>query len=115
MSLSSIPLLPFTVTATGTIAAHRFVTKAGAQTGADGYAIGVARSAAASGGTLTVDHLGIVPVEAGAAITAGDTLEADSSGRAVTWATSGAKLGIALEAATAAGQFIRVLLIQNVA
>lgn len=51
----------------------------------------------------------------GAAVTAGATLKSDASGRAITWATSGAKVGIALEAATASGQMIEVLLIPNVA
>ena len=38
-----------------------------------------------------------------------------SSGRGITWVTSGAKIGVALEAASAAGQMIEVLLIPNVA
>ena len=115
MTMQSIPVLTLTVAATGTIVANRFVTKAGAQTGADGYAIGVARTAAVSGDKVALDCLGTATVESGAAITAGDTLKVDSSGRAITWATSGAKVGIALEAASASGQLIEVLLIQNVA
>jgi hypothetical protein len=115
MTTQYIAVLTLTVAATGTLVANRFVTKAGAQTGADGYAIGVCRTAASSGDKVAVDALGVVAVEAGAAVTAGDTLKADSSGRGITWATSGAKLGIALEAAGAAGDLISVLLIPNVA
>ena len=49
------------------------------------------------------------------AIAAGATVKSDASGRAITWVTSGARLGVALEPASAAGQFIEVLLIQNAA
>jgi hypothetical protein len=115
MTTQYIAVLTLTVAATGTLVANRFVTKAGAQTGADGYAIGVCRTAASSGDKVAVDALGVVAVEAGAAVSAGDTLKADSSGRGITWATSGAKIGIALEAAGAAGDLISVLLIPNVA
>ena len=51
----------------------------------------------------------------GAAVAAGATVKSDASGRAITWASSGAKVGLALEAATAAGQMIEVLLVPNVA
>lgn len=115
MTMQSKAALTITIPATGTIVANRFVTKAGAQTGADGYALGVALTGASSGDKVPIDVLGTVTVESGAAITAGDTLKVDSSGRAITWATSGAKVGIALEAATAAGQLIEAMFIQNVA
>ena len=115
MTTQYIAALTLTVAATGTLVANRFVTKAGAQTGADGYSIGVCRTAASSGDKVAVDALGALAVEAGAAVSAGDTIKADSSGRAITWATSGAKIGIALEAAGASGDLISVLLIPNVA
>lgn len=115
MSQQFKPLLPLTVAATGTISANRFVTPAGAQAGADANTLGVTRTAAVSGDKITVDALGTAVVESGAAISAGASLKTDSSGRAITWATSGAKVGIALEAATGSGQFIEVLLIPNVA
>ncbi|HEX5181476.1 MAG TPA: capsid cement protein [Gemmatimonadaceae bacterium] len=44
-----------------------------------------------------------VQVESGAAFASGATLQSDSTGRAITWA-SGPKLARALEAASAAGQ-----------
>ncbi len=51
-----------------------------------------------------------VRVEAGAAITIGDAVESDASGRAITHGGATARrLGNALEAASAAGQFITVL------
>jgi hypothetical protein len=115
MSQQAFPCLTLTVAATGTIAANRFVTPAGAQAGADANTLGVTRTAAISGDKIAVDVLGTAVVEAGAAVSAGASLKADSSGRAITWVTSGAKIGIALQAAGAAGEFIEVLLIPNVA
>lgn len=111
----SIPVLALTAVAAGTIAANRFVTPAGAQAGADANTLGVCRQAAVVGDKVTVDVLGTAIVEAGAAVAAGATIKSDASGRAITWASSGAKVGLALEAAGAAGQMIEVLLIPNVA
>ena len=54
-------------------------------------------------------------VEVGAAVDKDATLKSDANGKAIAWATSGAKVAIALEAATAADQFIEVLLIPNAA
>ena len=114
MSKQSISLLALTVTAAGAIAADRFVTPAGAQAGADVNTLGVARTAAAAAGDkIPVDVLGTTIVEAGAPIAAGATLKSDADGKAITWAAAGAKVAIALEAATGAGQFIEVLLIPN--
>jgi len=115
MSFNSTPVLPLTIAATGTITAHRFATAAGAQAGADANAIGVARSSAVAGDRLPVDSIGTAVVETGGAISVGATVKSDASGRAITWAASGARLGIALEASTAAGQFIEVRLIDNAA
>lgn len=113
MGTQSKAILTLTVAATGTIAANRFITPAGAQAGADVNTLGVANTAAVSGDKIPADILGTTTVESGAAVTAGATVKSDASGRAINWATSGAKVGIALEAATAAGQFIEVLLIPN--
>lgn len=115
MSKQSIPLLTLALVATGTIAANRFVTAVVAQAGANDNTIGVTRTAASSGDCIPVDVLGTVIVETGAAVVKGDTLESDSSGRGVPWSTSGAKIAVALEAASASGAFIEVLLIPNAA
>ena len=115
MSAQSTPLLTVAVVATSAIAESRFVTLAGAQAAADANTLGVARFAAALGEKVSVDVIGTAVVEAGAVIAAGATLKSDASGRAITWAASGAKVALALDAATASGQMIEVLLIQNVA
>jgi Uncharacterized conserved protein (DUF2190) len=115
MSQQAIPILTLPLTLTGAVTASRFVTAAGAQAGADANTLGVSRSTGAIAEKVPVDVLGSAVVEAGAAVAAGATIKSDASGRAITWVTSGAKVGLALEAAGAAGQFIEVLLIPNVA
>lgn len=113
MAIGNIATLCLPVRLTGTVAAHRFVTPAGAQAGADAVTLGVARLAGVSGDLIPVDTDGTVRVEAGAAIALGATLKSDASGRGITWVTSGAKVAIALTAATAAGDFIEAQLIPN--
>ena len=115
MSKQAYPILALTIAATATLVAERFVTAAGAVPAADANVLGVVRQAAVSGDKVTVDVLGTAIVEAGGAITKGDTLKVDNTGKVITWATSGAKVGLALQAASGAGQFIEVLLIPNVA
>lgn len=115
MSKQNYALLTLTVTAVGAIAAHRFVHALGDQAVANENALGVSRTAAADGEKFPVDVLGTALVQAGNTITKGDSLKSDADGKAITWASAGAKLAIALEAATAADQIIEVLLIPNVA
>lgn len=111
----NIAILTLTFALTGTVAVNRFVTPAGAQAGADANTLGVTRLAGVSGDNVPVDTLGTAIVESGAAFAKGASLKADGDGKAITWVTSGAKVAIALEAATDAGQMIEVLLIPNVA
>lgn len=115
MGTQNISLLALTVSLTGTVTANRFVTPIGAQAGADANTLGVSRVSGISGDKVPVDVAGTAIVEAGAAVSVGATIKADASGRGITWATSGAKVAIALEAATAAGQMIEVFLIGNAA
>lgn len=115
MSAQATSVLTLSILAASAIAVSRFVTPGGAQAGADANTLGVSRFAAATGERLSVDVLGTAVVEAGAAVAVGASIKSDASGRAITWASSGAKVGIALDAAAAAGQMIEVLLIPNVA
>ena len=115
MANQNIGVLTLTTTLTGTVTQNRFVTPAGAQAGADANTLGGARSSGVSGDKIAVDVLGTAVIESGAAFSAGASLKSDSSGRAITWVTSGAKVAIALEAATASGQLIECLLIPNIA
>jgi len=112
MSMQAISIFTLSVVAAGAITKHRFVTHGNTQAGAAANTLGVARTAAAPNEGLTVDVIGTAVVEAGAAIAAGAAIETDATGRAVTKA-AGVTVGRALQAATAAGDFIEVLLIQN--
>jgi hypothetical protein len=115
MAFQGTSLLALSRVAAGSISAQRFVSAAGTQTGADGNAIGVARTAASAGDLITVDGMGTAPVEAGGSFSKGATLKSDSAGRAIQWATSGARLAIALEASGGAGQVVEVILLSNAA
>lgn len=69
---------------------------------------GVLQNAPAQGAAANVAIAGITKVVAGAAITAGVELQADTNGRAITFA-SGRKVGMALESAAGAGAMINML------
>ena len=106
--------------------AHRFVAFAGVPpaaalctSGADANAVTLAQADRGDGsglqnqpeGYLAVPGLP-VQVESGAAFSSSATLQSDSTGRAITWA-SGAKVARALEAATAAGQITWVVFLSG--
>ena len=107
-------ILDASITASGAIGEYRFVTPACAQAGAGVNTLGVARMAAASGEVIPVDILGTTLVETGAALTAGGLLQTDASARAIDKA-AGVSVARLLpgQAATAAGQFVEVLLLPN--
>ena len=113
-SVRSISLVP----TTDAIAQHRFVEMSGAsiqQVGTsanDSVGVALEASAAASFDAIAIALLdgAKVEVEAGAAITAGVRIMSDASGRAITATGATARvLGVALQAATAAGEVITVL------
>lgn len=111
---NGISLLAVAITATGAITANRFATAAGAVTGAAGNAQGVAQSSAAIGEKFAATVLGTEVVETGAAIAAGALVESDATGRAITKAAGVALARLAPgEVATAAGQFVEVILFPN--
>lgn len=111
------PVLSITRTAQGTIAANRLVSHTSVagvtQAVADAVCLGVTRTAGVASDQLTIDVVGTTLIEAGAAVLAGAVLKSDASGRAITWATSGAKVGVALGSAAQAGDIIEVLLLSN--
>jgi hypothetical protein len=77
-------------------------------TAATDVAFGVAqRQATAAGQNLAVKTKGRTPVRSGAAIALGQQLMSDATGRAIPLSGATARsIGIAMEAATAADQFI---------
>lgn len=107
---------------TAAVTGRRFVAPSAAPTGgmAGTENPRVAHAAAAPLGVACYDGVldeeiplvrgnAVVPVEAGAAIAVGARVESAADGRAVTLAT-GVPAGVALEAATAAGDIIAVAL-----
>ncbi len=107
-----ISLLTLTVAASATLAAERFVTAAGAYPAAAGNALGVATTRAVSGELFDVDVLGTAVATAGAAIAKNAYVQIDTDGKVIT-RTSGVAVGQALQAASADGDRIEVLLIPN--
>lgn len=71
---------------------------------------GVLQNDPTSGVAANVAYAGPVKVVAGAAVTAGDTLMSDTSGRAITHTSTNPRAGQALETASAANQIISMLL-----
>ena len=91
-----------------TITGGRFVTVSGTPTegnptvspaGAGVAALGVAGRDKASGEKVPVIRQGVVPVTAGGTVTAGERVQSDATGRAITLA-AGVALGMALSSAT---------------
>ena len=114
MSKQSLNLLTLNVIATAAVLANRFVGLTGAPAAALANAYGVSEMSAAIGERFAVTNQGTAVVETGAAIAAGALVESDATGRAITRAT-GVVLGRLLpsQAATAAGQFVEVILFNN--
>lgn len=109
-----ISLLALTMMASAAVVANRFVTPAGAVAGAGVNAQGVAQTDAAIGEKFTATVIGTEVVETGAAIAAGALIECDATGRAITKAAGVTLARLAPgEVATAAGQFVEVILITN--
>ncbi|HMS05353.1 MAG TPA: DUF2190 family protein [Burkholderiaceae bacterium] len=102
------PNLTLSALATGALTVNRFTNFAGAQAVATDVALGVANANYATGEQAGVQARGVLVVEAGAAVAQGAQVQPDASGRAITLA-AGTAFGRALDAAAAAGDFIRVL------
>jgi hypothetical protein len=95
------------IAATTAIAKQRFVNYVGGQA-TDGQAVlGVAGDDVVIGEQTPVKTRGWIVVTAGAAVAVGANVQSDAQGRAITLA-AGQNAGRALDAATAAGQLIRV-------
>jgi len=78
------------------------------QTVAGAVSYGVLQNAPAQGQACDVAINGITKVVVGAAVTAGQELQSDTNGRAITF-SSGRKVGMALESATGANAMIDML------
>ncbi|WP_407206675.1 DUF2190 family protein [Citrobacter sedlakii] len=109
-------ILTTTVTASAALTQQRFVGADNAPCQAGAVALGVAEVDDAAAGDVTpVNVLGIVAVEAGAAIAKGQNVQSDENACAVPRAAAsgetpaGISAGIALDEALAEGDVIRIL------
>ena len=111
-----IPNLRFSLPAGGAVVRHRFVSvssekaiQATATTPVIGASMNEVTAAENTAGERIVEIAdGIVMVEASGAITSGVAVYADASGKATATADKGDAAGIAITAATAAGDLIAV-------
>lgn len=106
---TSLILGTISVMAAVALTAQRFVTAGGGVPAAGAWCPGVVNADFAAGEAAGVITHGVVLVEAGAAVAAGAAVQTDNVGRAITL-DAGVSLGRTLDAATAAGQFVRVKL-----
>ncbi|HDS5670253.1 TPA: DUF2190 family protein [Klebsiella pneumoniae subsp. pneumoniae] len=108
-------ILTTTVTASRPLTQQRFVGADNAPCQAGAVALGVAEVDAAAGDVTPVNVLGIVAVEAGAAIAKGQNVQSDENACAVPRiaasgnSPAGISAGIALDEALAEGDVIRIL------
>jgi hypothetical protein len=103
------------LTAGAAITKNRFVKLSAAETvintaAATDIPLGVATEAPANTFPCPIQIIGVAKVEAGAAVAAGAQVSSDASGRGITAAASSVSAGIAITAATAAGEIFAVLL-----
>lgn len=111
MAATYVDLLSIGVTAGSALAQYQPVQASGAAATAAGNAVGFTKVSCASGDRVPVQVAGVALAVAGAAITAGALVEVGSTVTQVVTKSAGIAIGRALEAATAAGQIIPVLII----
>lgn len=108
-------ILTTTVVALAALTQQRFVGADSAPCQAGAVALGVAEVDAVAGDLTPVNVLGIVAVEAGAAIAKGQIVQSDANACAVPQTAAsgdtpaGISVGIALDEALADGDVIRIL------
>ncbi|EEQ8682532.1 DUF2190 family protein [Escherichia coli] len=108
-------ILTTTVTASAALTQQRFVGADNGPCQAGAVALGVAEVDAAAGDVTPVNVLGIVAVEAGAAIAKGQNVQSDENACAVPQTAAsgetpaGISAGISLDEALAEGDVIRIL------
>lgn len=113
MAQGNIALLTKSFTAGAALAQYQPITAAGAAATAAGNAVGFANVAAASGDLVPATVMGTSLAVAGAAISAGAAVEVHTTVTQVVTKSAGVAIGRALTAASAAGDIIEVLIINN--
>lgn len=108
MSATQQVILTTSILAAAALTQQRFVGADNAPCLAGAVALGVAEVDAVPDDVVPVSVLGIIVVEAGAAVAKGQTVQSDKNACAVP-KTDGVSVGIALDEALAAGDVIRIL------
>lgn len=101
-------LLTTSVVALSDLTKRRFVGFDGNVCAAGAKALGVVEVDTEAGNLAPANAIGVILVEAGAPIAAGADVQSDANGKAITKA-AGVANGIAWDAATAAGDVIRII------
>jgi len=101
-------ILTTSVVAAVELTRRRFVGFDGNVCANGAKALAVVEADTAAGNVAPANVQGVILVEAGAAISAGAEVQSDASGKAITKA-AGVSNGIAWDAATAAGDVIRIV------
>lgn len=107
--LSSISILELTRIAAADISAHGFVGFDGRMAGDGAAVLGVAKTDAKAAAAFGVDVLGAIDMIAGAAISAGDTVQSNAQAQPIPKA-AGAPAGVALTDAANPGDVVKILL-----
>lgn len=107
--MKQTPILVLTRIAAANIAAHTFVTFAGATAGAAAKALGVADYDAEAGKPFAVNVQGTTKILCAGNIAEGGPIKSDANGKAIAQGGAGEILGYAL-AAGADGRIIEMLL-----
>ncbi len=103
------PVLILSIDAAADIDKNLFVGFDGALCAAGAKSLGVSNADTLSGEEMPVMTNGVALVLSGAAVSQGDPVEADASGKAIP-VSAGEKNGDSLDAASGADELIRVLL-----
>lgn len=110
---TEIPILRTTVTLTAARGKHRFVDEDGGKPTAGQAALGPCYVEGKVGERVAVTVLGIVPVQAKAAVASGAALMVDADGYVLTQTSGKVIVARAMQAATAKDDVILALLIPN--
>ncbi len=101
-------VLTISILAAAALPKKRYVTAAGAVPAAGAWCPGVTNASYDAGEQAGVDVQGVILVESGGAIAVDAEVQTDATGCAITKA-AGVSLGRTLDAASGAGEYIRVL------
>jgi hypothetical protein len=109
---SALPLFAPSIVLTGAVTAGHAVSYAGATCTAGQKMLGIAKMDGSSGDAIPVVAIGTAVAICGAAVSVGDDLQTDASGRVVDL-TSGVFVGTAMGDTTVAGQQVEVFVAGN--